>query len=929
MSMRAPKQEAPATAGQSFVKGQFEGLGWGAVLNPEHDLGTDLWLMARDARRFDLGLLVGAQVKSGPSYFEEESHDAVDNVDGWWYREDNTRHFDYWTEHSVPHILVLHRLTDNQSFWVHVTRDRVVSTGKGAKIFVPASQLIDADHLAFLIETARSGRDVPQWEGSAWNIGKPIPAVARLRYALITPRLVAPHPNASWESPEPEAAIALLTQLRLDDLQHRFRGETAIDVEECRKSRDWAWRLYAAMYDWLVEGSEPLTFLLDEAPSSEARAAAAVLIANAQVEEGSIGKALAVLDAVIDHDDANPVDDAWLRAHKARCLRELGDPEPARAIALSLQQIRWTAPADPTAAAIAAAAAWLVFTIADWNEQTVGQLIQSSDTVATWWRSQLIAGGLGKHFDQDYRAWGQDTSFTFGGGDEAWLKLRSATLLSGYAADHSGWRHAASLLARRQLMRASADDHDALKSGVDLLRRCGEDKELQLAVQRLVNLGPTSVLQDVGRELDPEKSTRTSLLADLRFIKRAADVLLPEDAERLALWALATLENPDELRGRLKPTFLLEMELADVIGALMLGVSKATGRKIIEHVLALPILGDQSLAHEYAKVLRRIDDGLWTSDDLAALEARPDGDNFEFSNAAESVLATHQEGFRDSLLERIRRGDLDALQSYGDVKDLPRTAAHDLVSRLTARLREQVDLARQGAYGLGGPDDGAALVLVNARHSDVSNWAPIEELLAEPSSHPDHLVGGLHLLRRLKDQVPRDVLMRLKDSLIALSQRIPPSSESFHLMSRTDARGPAAVTNAMLFPESIDDASLRALLRGASSQREAAIEIITAREDAKDINLLAALSRDAEPNVRATAAEGLANWVTKGIATEEALEILRSLLTEPGTAIGVAVSRTLFDAKDEARRDRLIEELGSHPSSLVRARIARTSASHR
>ena len=30
--MRAPKNEATGTAGQSFVKGQFENLGWGALV---------------------------------------------------------------------------------------------------------------------------------------------------------------------------------------------------------------------------------------------------------------------------------------------------------------------------------------------------------------------------------------------------------------------------------------------------------------------------------------------------------------------------------------------------------------------------------------------------------------------------------------------------------------------------------------------------------------------------------------------------------------------------------------------------------------------------------------------------------------------------------------------------------------------------------
>ena len=37
----------------------FVALGWGVSRNPtEHDLGTDQWVMVRDARRFDVGGLI-------------------------------------------------------------------------------------------------------------------------------------------------------------------------------------------------------------------------------------------------------------------------------------------------------------------------------------------------------------------------------------------------------------------------------------------------------------------------------------------------------------------------------------------------------------------------------------------------------------------------------------------------------------------------------------------------------------------------------------------------------------------------------------------------------------------------------------------------------------------------------------------------------
>jgi hypothetical protein len=72
--MRAQTREQTGCAGVSEVSGAFERIGWGPVPNTQHDLGTDLFIQARDARSFDRGLIVGAQVKAGPSYFARPVH---------------------------------------------------------------------------------------------------------------------------------------------------------------------------------------------------------------------------------------------------------------------------------------------------------------------------------------------------------------------------------------------------------------------------------------------------------------------------------------------------------------------------------------------------------------------------------------------------------------------------------------------------------------------------------------------------------------------------------------------------------------------------------------------------------------------------------------------------------------------------------------
>jgi Domain of unknown function (DUF4365) len=117
----------------------------------------------------------------------------------------------------VPLLFVVHDLATGVSFWVHVTADKVVDTGKGAKIFVPRDSTVDQEHVDQLLEVATADLGHPGWEGSPWN-RRSIPPRDRLRYALLTPRLIAPHPNLQVEEFAPEEAIALIIEMRLGGL---------------------------------------------------------------------------------------------------------------------------------------------------------------------------------------------------------------------------------------------------------------------------------------------------------------------------------------------------------------------------------------------------------------------------------------------------------------------------------------------------------------------------------------------------------------------------------------------------------------------------------------------------------------------------------------------------------------------------------------
>jgi hypothetical protein len=162
----------------------------------------------------------------------------------------------------------------------------------------------------------------------------------------------------------------------------------------------------------------------------------------------------------------------------------------------------------------------------------------------------------------------------------------------------------------------------------------------------------------------------------------------------------------------------------------------------------------------------------------------------------------------------------------------------------------------------------------------------------------------------------------MRPLLEAVSSRDPAPRDRFGLFaSDADAQGQSVTALAQLFPDAVPDAELLQLVRGSPRQRAAAVQIVVDREDARQIHLLAALSSDREIAVRAAVARGLATWVARGVGERMTRDVLAALLREPGTKLGIYMSRVLMEDLDGAEFGVLIHQLREHPSAIVRARI--------
>lgn len=307
---------------------------------------------------------------------------------------------------------------------------------------VPASQKIDAEHRDALLEVATSQRLGTTWVGSVWSSQNQVYRDDRLRYALIAPRLIAPHPNAMPTTLEPEQAIALLTQMRLRDLDFSYQDRQYPTVKEAGASDDWRWRFYAVFRQY-VEGGDPCIWyaLTASAITSEEHAASSAIQAACFIESGCLQDAQTVLFEALRRDDATPADHAWLQIQHARCLRDLGAITGAQSTALEIQNLRQATQNDPTVLAICGAAADIIFSTSPLNKSDFERTVIGRDTPTAWWRSQAMSAGLTDQFTGDFKKWANDESVTYGKDDTAWLKLRSVSLMSGFSGDHTSWRH--------------------------------------------------------------------------------------------------------------------------------------------------------------------------------------------------------------------------------------------------------------------------------------------------------------------------------------------------------------------------------------------------------------------------------------------------------------------------------------------------------
>jgi tetratricopeptide (TPR) repeat protein len=685
----------------------FQRIGWGPIDNGKQDFGTDLFVLVFDERGEQLGLMVGAQVKTGATGAFAEPKRDHGNVVGWWFRDDDRSHIDDWLRHSVPHVIVLCDEKSEVCYWAHVTPERVVPAGaKGARIFVPSDQTIDLEHREALLEIAGANRPGVAWEGSAWTGAADLLPRDRLRHALVTPRLIAPHPNAGKNDPiDADEAVALMVLARRHDLD-RFADEhdEVPELHAVPEDAAWRWRFAAALRRRMVlDESEDLIARVADAPTPADRAAATVAAATSLIEVARVADALELLDAAIERDEAEAVHHAWLLVQRARTRAEVGRIADAQDDALRAQGVRLAAPGDATASAIAASAAILLFNTANWEEadeededvatrdeededvatrdgKDVATLAISADTAASWWRSQITNSGLWGIAERSFAAWVEREPTTHADGFPGHNKLIAAAVMASHAGEQSSWRSLISGVAKSDILAFDRHaDPKEVAAALEQLRLPGDHKPLRDTVLRVVADGPAEAAAAAALAVDLDASTRTTVYADLALLGAAGDVLDRQVATRMVGVLLAAITEPERLEARTVPGYQLSAPILDALIGVIAAADVSAQRAVAEHVLGLPAVEDYGVARAWIRLVRALPKGVWSLDDAGRLR-----DTQRHDQRLHMALLALADQLGDAaahgaLVDALREGSFGALEVAADLTSVPDDALTGLL----------------------------------------------------------------------------------------------------------------------------------------------------------------------------------------------------------------------------------------------------------
>lgn len=848
--------ERIASAGVDDAAANFSKFNWNPLRNKPKKPGTDFWVRARRIEGGELARFIGVRVRTGDSYFGTPGYN--NGAAGWWHDGLDARHVEHWFHDSNTHLLVLHDHHTKVSYWEHVNRDTAVPTGDTYKMFVPESQTVEKANLEDLIEAVfaepETGRDI-EHIGPA-EADRSVDTELPLRFALIVPRLVAPHNvGGRGEAITSEQGVALLAQGRFRDLMRIAKESDDVpDPRQVPEGADWGWQLTAAFWEWATDDLiDRLRAVVGSAPNTNSKTAAGVLLSCALRRAGEQSEALAVLDGLVE-DDLEPVDRGWALVHRARARAESGEDDGSRADAEAALEVLEGLD-DEAAKAFDAAARWHLVSLdpltADFS---IAQ--RAADNEARRWRIGEASSALSEAQGIQFRSWADPDSIVIISQERAPLGLFAVELNADLVGGHSDWKARAGLWARQRLMWAadSRDEQKELFEGLELLRISGDFQSLESAAKRIHRAGPIEALAEAVGKVPAQGWTRTTAQGNLQLLAVAGDLLDAENATLLLRWC-AQLAGGDTagFAEQVRPWFWVEYLAIQAIAGLLPAADDSAHSEIAE-LLSQQIDPETTIPDsDIARVFDQLDhnrvspaarESLWA---LAQANEGPLG-----ASALEWVAADRHEQAQTEAINRAASQDLKALPAMlsSDPSLVDESTARLLIEWFEDMAEYRLTAARRGRYTLGGYDGARLLAEFNLDYPQIGKWDTVIELLREPLVDAHSKRSTCALLSVRAAEIPPDVRTEIARNIDTIAQAASTFGENpgvggIHTMLRI---GFEVVTGDQAAAEAAQ------LAFGSQRDREDAALLLGSGQCPANQPILAALAADQSFSVRRAAA---------------------------------------------------------------------------
>ncbi|MCW2799473.1 MAG: hypothetical protein JWQ70_945 [Aeromicrobium sp.] len=915
-----PTSETGAIA-EDMAKVIFQLIRWAPPEKFRQDIGTDLITFARstsapenNAKAYDHGAPVFMQVKGSPTEYLKPAS-KHNGEPGWWFAESDTYHFDHWLSFGLPYLLVLVDTAHQVAHWAEVTGKVIVATGKGRKIFVPAAQRVDADSLEDLnkVAVARRRYDL---EGVAWA-GRlnDLPPADRLRYALVMPRLVAPHPNSQSEKLTMEEAAAMVMRNRSSEFAQRASGGECPNPAGWATHKEWGWRFVAALRDLITEGSSPgFPKLAEDARHRFERDAC--LVVQACIAYTS-DEAQAAADLLKPSRYTKPADRGWMRAQLAALMLELDKPEEAAKAAREALFAMTSIEGDLTVSAIRGGAAAVLYSTAGFASGDLGTTITAQDNAGSWWRAQDVSWALEKDLKLRFESWAGAGSMHFASSN-ARGELTTASWNAAFTGSWGSWRH----LCHTSAELAFTTSTDALQLGgaLTLLVFIGEKKAAKEAALRMWMDGPTTALIAVVNMLSVRAWSKREEGAVMAVLTSAGDLLAPKAADHVVTRILDILRTDGDVRahggGWTYRWSEVDSTLRQVLRAATIKSHRACSDLIIETFAECP----DSVANALVRIARGIAIGDLGTARTAKLVKVAKGRSDHYGLELLEVLGPDSVDAVAELRIRAESGNESAFRAllvvgsdeHDDYIAFGRSAART-VKQIVADARGKDGSVAVSVYA---NDQLHDLTLAALNTNNTRLWKDVTDAIEAGVIEETQLQRTIHVLARQFPNLPAHVQRKLRK----LAPNLTGTNLGFSL-ERNEFD--AATAHLRIAAETLPDMEVEALLlRLRHTYPLGFVNTLASWNGEHKLPFLTTMVVDADPRVRGQAAFSIVEHAHRFPADDErAVAVLRTAMTlDDGCCMADGVAQAVSVFPSEALK-LLAVDLLNHPSALVRSRF--------